>query len=76
MDSNNKFVKFFCTTAISLAIMLGTMVFTNSCADDEEDCPNVAHKLGKISSAQCGNECLKAGYQEHFMDSGNCCCFN
>ena len=76
MKSNNKFVKFFCTAAISLALMLGMMVFTNSCADDEEDCPNVAHNLGKIASSQCEKACEDAGYQEHFMDSGNCCCFN
>ena len=73
--NSKKFVKFFWSTIISFALLLGTMAYTISCNDDEE-CPNVAVNIGKMTSAQCESKCKDSGYQEHFMDSGNCCCRN
>ena len=73
----SKIVKFFCSTAVSSALMFGIMINTTSCTEDE-DCPNLAINVGKFSETQCETKCKEhqQNYQNHFIEDGNCCCWN
>ena len=75
MKSN--FVKLFCSTAISLVLILSTMVITGSCSNwDDNDCPGAAVSRGERSSGKCADSCGDAGYSAYFIENGICCCWD
>ena len=69
-------VKFFCSTVISLVLILSTMVFTNGCGGkkDNADCPGDGHSKGKRSMEGCNWACVWYN-GEYLTQNGICCCY-